>query len=380
MNEITLRRFVLPVISILCMLFINCTESTNVVDVDNVDIVDLNDNRQNVRIIPLRCDYPMDEIGRGIAYDDYIFLLGESMKQIYCVQKDTVISILDAAGRGRGEYSYINDFAYCKDEHILYVRADEKLMRYSIPEMEFVGSTDISITSRTMIFLNPEEILMNCSFYVENGKDIYGGLCRVSSKTGEVLERCYDLDFMAKRMLMSWDMTPMEGGIIFPESSLTRNRIMFYDTAKGIANELFSFSFNSNWKVPRRLVRLDKKDHMLFAMEAYKETRRLEGGHFPSLIDSTLVFWCFPIEGDYGRQVAVIVKDGKVTCHSYTIAGKDMCVSPAFLHNGYCVDYITSDFFEDVDESSLSPFAAELKRVVDAQSFDNPVFLYFKVE
>ncbi len=376
----TLRRFVLPIVLVLIMLFVDCSEGTIVVDVDNVDIVDLNDIRQDVQIIPIKCDYPMDEIDRGIAYDDYIFLLGESMKQIYCIQKDTVISILDATGRGRGEYSYINDYAYCQYEHILYVRADKKLMRYSVPEMEFIGSTDISFTSRTMIFLNPDEILTNCSFYVENGKDVYGGICRVSSKTGEVLERCYDLDFMAKRMLMSWDMMPMQGGIIFPESSLTRNRIMFYDTASGFTNELFSYSFNSNWKVPRRLVKLAEKDHMLYAMEAYKDDRYLEGGHFPSLSDSALLFWCFPIEGDYGRQVAVIVKDGKVTCRSYAVAGKDRCVSPSFIHNGYFVDVIASDLFEDIDKTSLSPFAAGLKKVVDAQPFDNPVFLYFKVE
>jgi len=379
MNGMKARRCFVAVVSVLCFLFYSC-DGTNVVNVDNVDIVDLNDIRSEIQILPIKCDVPMDEIDHVMAYDDYIFLLGSSWKSIYCVQKDTVISILDAAGRGRGEYSYINDFAYSQDEHILYVLADKKLMRYSVPEMDFIGSADASFTSSTMLFLNPDVILTNCSFYVENGKDVYGGICRVSSKTGEVLERCYDLDFMAKKMLMSWDMLPMQGGIIFPESSLTLNRIMFFDTSKGVANELFSYSFNSNWKVPKRLVRLEKKDRILYAMEAHNEPRRLEGGHFPSLNDSTLVFWCFPIEGNYGRRVAVIVRDGKVTCRSYTVDGKDFFVSPSFLQNGYCVDIITPDLFEDVDETSLSPFAAELKRVVDAQPFDNPVFLYFKVE
>lgn len=376
----TLRRFVLPVVSLLGMLLVSCSDGTNVVDVDHVDIVDLNDIRQDVRIIPIKCGYPMDEIERGIAYDDYIFLLGSSWKTIYCVQKDTVISVLDAAGRGRGEYSYISDYAYSQEEHVLYVRGDGKLLRYSVPDMEFIGSAETDMTSKTMLFLNPDEILANCSFYEENGKDVYSGFCRVSSKTSELIERLYRLDYISQRMLMKWDITPMEGGFIYPESSLTLNRIMFFDTSKGVANELFSYSFNSNWKVPKRLVRLEKKDRMLFAMAAFDEPRHLEGGHFPSLSDSTLVFWCFPIEGDYGRLVAVIVRDGKVTCRSYSVAGKDFCVSPSFLQNGYCVDYITADMFDDIDETSLSPFAAELKRVVDAQPFDNPVFLYFKVE
>lgn len=379
MNGVTLRRCVVSVVSVLCFLFYSC-DGTSVVNVDNVDIVDLDDIRSDIQIIPIKCNVPMDGIDRSIAYDDYIFLLGSSWKTIYCVQKDSVISILDAAGRGRGEYSYISDYAYSQEEHVLYVRGDGKLLRYSVPDMEFIGSIETDMTSKTMIFLNPDEILANCSFYEDNGKDVYSGFCRVASKTGEILERYYRLDFISQRMLMHWDMIPMDGGFIYPESSLTLNRIMFFDSSKGTSKELFSYSFNSDWKVSKRLVKLAQNDRLRYVVESYDEPRRLEGGHFPSLNDSTLVFWCFPREGDYGRLVAVIVRDGKVTCRSYSVAGKDFCVSPSFLQNGYCVDYITADMFDDIDETSLSPFAAELKRVVDAQPFGNPVFLYFKVE
>ena len=380
MSKMKLSKSVVSVVSVLSLLFIGCSDRTNVVDVDNVDTVELNDIRSDVRIIPVKCGVPMDEIDRSIAYDDYLFLLGMSWKKIYCVRTDTVISILDAAGRGRGEYSTIDDFAYSQDEHILYVIADGKLMKYSVPDMEFISSIDIGVTSRRMIFLNPDEIMMCASFIEENGKDVYSGLCRVSSKTGQVLERCHDLDFVAKRMMMPWDLTPMPDGIVFPHNSLTRNSILFYDTAKGTTKELFSFSFNSRWRVPKRLVRLARKDRMFFAMDITKETMHLEGGHFPSLSESGLVFWCFPIEDDNARQVAVFVKDGNLTCRSYTIAGTDLGISPNFLHNGYCVDYINSASFDNVDETSLSPLGLELKRAADAQPFDNPVFLYFKVD
>ena len=92
------------------------------------------------------------------------------------------------------------------------------------------------------------------------------------------------------------------------------------------------------------------------------------------------MFWCFPIEGDNGRQVAVIVKEDNATCRSYTIGGTDVSVSPSFLHNGYCVDFINTSSFDNVDETSLSPFGMELKRITEAQPFDNPVLLYFKVD
>ena len=380
MKENTVNKCVKLVVSVLCMLLISCSNDTNVVDVDNVDIVDMNEIRSNIRVLPIKCGFPMDEIYRSIAYDDYIFSMGLSFKKIYCIRNDTVLSVLDASGRGRGEYTSINDFAYSHYENILYVSADGKLLKYTVPDMEFIGSTDFSMSSSTMIVLNNNEILLNGSFMEDNQKDVYRGFCRISSKTGELLERCYDLDFATKKMLMPWDLTPVPGGFVFPGNSFTRNSILFFDLADGSTKELFSFSFNKKWKVPKRLVKLAKKDPMLYAMEDYKETRRLEGGHFPCVTDSALVFWCFPIEGDNGRQVAVIVKEDNVTCRSYTIGGTDVSVSPSFLHNGFCVDFINTSSFDNVDETSLSPFGIELKRIAEAQPFDNPVLLYFKVD
>lgn len=376
----TAKRYVISVVWVVSLLFYSCSDHADTVDVDNVETVELDDMRSDIRIVPVKCSVPMDEIYRGIAYDDYIFLLGMSMNKIYCIQKDSVISILDASGRGRGEYSSINDFAYSRYGHTLYVSADKKLMRYSVPEMEFLGFTEFGVTSNSMVFLNPDEILMSASFVQEDGHDVYTGLCKVSPSDGHILERCHDLDFIAKRMLMPWDLTPVQDGILFPHNSLTRNSILFYDTANGTTKELFSFSFNSRWKVPKRLVRLEKKDRMLYAMESHKETMRLEGVHFVSLTDSGLVFWCFPIDGDDARQVAVIAADDKVICRSYTIAGTDFGISPNFIDHGYFVDYINSSSFQDVDETRLSPMGLELKGIADFQPFDNPVFLYFKVD
>lgn len=380
MNKMPVKRVVIPFVWSLCILSYSCSNDTDIVDVDNVETVELDDVTTDLRIVPVKCAFPMDEIHRVTAYDDYIFLFGMSGKNIYCIENDSVISTLDAIGRGRGEYSYINDFAYSPIEHMLYISADHKLMKYSVPEMEFIGSTDINVTSATMIVLSPDELLFNGSFFEDNKSDVYRGFFKVSAQTGKVVERCYDFDYESKTMLMSWDLTPMPGGFVFPRNSLTSNRIMFYNTETGNTDELFSFSFNSKWKVPKRLIRLAKKDPMIYALERYKETRHLEGGHFPCITDSALVFWCFPREGDDTRQVAVIVKDGKVACRSYMIPGMDFGFSPFFLHNGYCVDIVTTTSFDNASESDLSPLGSRLKRITDNQPFDNPVFVYFKVD
>lgn len=380
MKKVSVRSLKMLLMSGLCMMCCGCGTTSQKVDVDNVEIVELAESNSDIQIIPIKCDIPMDAILCGISYDDYVFLMGLMRTSIYCVQEDTVVSILNASGRGHGEYTSINDFAYSPDEKLLYVNADGKLLKYSVPEMEFQESVDLAVTPSTMIVMNPEEILMNCSFYEENQKDLYRGICLVSSRTGEVLNRCFDFDYINKKFLMPWDITVVPGGIVFPLNSLTRNSILFYDTESGSTENLFTFSFNSNWKVPRRLVKMSKEDPMLYAMEDYKETRHLEGGHFPNITDSGLEFWCFPREDNKARQVAVTVRDGDVTCRSFIISGTGVNPSPMFIRNGYYVDIVSPTDFVDSDADALSPLGLELKRTVDSQRFENPVFLYFKAD
>ena len=94
------------------------------------------------------------------------------------------------------EYSYIDDFTYDEKTHILYVRDEEKLLKYSVPSMSFLGSSDINYTTIGMVVLNPDEILANCSFWEDDAyKECFNGLCVISTSTGEIIKRCYKSDF-----------------------------------------------------------------------------------------------------------------------------------------------------------------------------------------
>lgn len=97
--------------------------------------------------------------------------------------------------------------------------------------MSFIGSIDIGMNSKGMVVLNPNEILMNCS-YIDNEKDVYRGLCIVSLQTGEILRKCHDFDFINTQSLMSRDFTMTDNGIVFPLNSLETNTIIFYDVKK----------------------------------------------------------------------------------------------------------------------------------------------------
>ena len=99
--------------------------SNNVLDFDIVEEVDLSPLTSDIDIIPIKCSVPMDGIREAKAYNDYIILEGDDQKRIYCVKEDSVISILNSVGRGHGEYTYIDDFAYDEKTHVLYVRNEK---------------------------------------------------------------------------------------------------------------------------------------------------------------------------------------------------------------------------------------------------------------
>lgn len=281
----------LSVLLFLC----DCENQGVVLDVDSVERIELNEHNSDIKIVPIKCDFPMDDIYRCLAFDDYTFLLSMSWKTIYCIQGDTVISVLDASGRGHGEYSYINDFTYSKEEQILYVQGDGKYYLYSVPSMSFIRSFESDITPGGMVVLNPNEFLMKCSFY-DGKEDVYRGICIVSSQTGEVLRKCSDFDYINTQWFMQRDLSLCEEGILYPINSVYNNTLVCYNEDNGRTENVFSFTYNSKWRIPKRLAKLAQKDPLFFSREYNERNLFCEGCHYPAYINSRLTFWSFPRE------------------------------------------------------------------------------------
>ena len=365
----------LSVVLFLC----DCENQGVVLDVDSVERIELNEHNSDIKIVPIKCDFPMDDIYRCLAFDDYTFLLSMSWKTIYCIQGDTVISVLDASGRGHGEYSYINDFTYSKEEQILYVQGDGKYYLYSVPSMSFIRSFESDITPGGMVVLNPNEFLMKCSFY-DGKEDVYRGICIVSSQTGEVLRKCSDFDYINTQWFMQRDLSLCEEGILYPINSVYNNTLVCYNEDNGRTENVFSFTYNSKWRIPKRLAKLAQKDPLFFSREYNERNLFCEGCHYPAYINSRLTFWSFPREKDDVKSIVTIVKDGEPVSRSFIVSGTDMTPSPYCISGNYCVDIISLDDIAITDPDNITPFALELNRIVKAQQFENPVLLYFTVD
>jgi len=352
------------------------------VDFDSVNEFELNDVNSDVRIMPIKCEYPMEQIRKAVGYSDYSFLFSRSKTVIYCLKEDSVVSKLEAVGRGHGEYTYIDDFTYLEGEKSLYINANGKIMKYSVPSMSYMGSIDFNITTSQMIALNSDELLAECSYAVDTEKNIFfRGLAVISLQTGEVIRELYEYDQYSSRCFLYGDLSKCDSDIIMSLGGLYNNRIIKWEQTEGEVNELFSFCYNSQWRVPKRIIRLTKKDYWSFNEELSKITEYCRGCHYPSIINSNLVVWCFPRENDATRQIAVIVKGDNIITRSFHISGTNITVNPFFVKDGYCFDLIqgaAENTITDID--NLSPIGEEIYNAMKSQPFNNPIMYCFTVD
>ena len=357
--------------------------SDNVLDFDVVEEVDLSPLTSDINIIPIKCSVPMDGISAAKAYNDYIILEGDDQKRIYCVKEDSVISILNSVGRGHGEYTYIDDFVYDEITHILYVRNEERLLKYSVPSMSFLGSSDINYSTIGMVVLNPDEILANCSFWEDDTyKECFNGLCIISTSTGEIIKRCYKSDFYDGLCLYEDDFISYKDEIIMPVAGVFNNRVVTLDPQTGATKDLDIFCFSSKWRLPKKLIKLaDKWDSFNYCQEAVNRTAYCDGFHMPSFINSRLTFWCYPEENHSDKPVVIIKHKDKYIKRHFYVSGTSIRINSYFIkdnHSFQVIDYAPESIITDPE--NVSDFGKEIYNVMKAQPFNNPILLSFTVD
>ena len=365
------------------MLLWGCNQHKySVVDLDVVEELELNLQTSEVDIIPIKCSVPMDGIYRMVENGEYTFLLGNQGDVIYCMQGDTVVSILNAKGRGYGEYIQINDFVYDERSSLLYVNADKKIMKYNVPSMSFVGSFDIDFSCDGMIVLNNEELLVNCSFWEDKEyKEVYRGLCVVSTINGEIVKRCYELGGYGDFCFLTRDMSRINGDIVVVVNDLYNSKIIKFDEKTYSFETIESFVVTPKWRVPKKIAKNLEKRHLTLKNDYYDQKVYCKGFHYPSLFDTKTICWCFPEEYEISREVAIIKCGDSLVCRSYKIPGTNIDVNPYYVKGNTFVEIVEDEAESIIDDwDELSPLGKKIYDAMKAQPFNNPVLLSFTVD
>lgn len=382
---LVMKKLFYLLISLLMISLTGCKDhySENIIDLDVFEEVELSSQTSDVNVTSVKCAIPMDEILRMIGYDDYIFMLGTHRNQIYCVQGDSVISILDAAGRGHGEYSIINDFTFDEKQNILYVNADQKIMKYDIPTMSFLGAVDISFTTSSMIALNSDEMLVNCSFIEDDSNSkVYRGICKVSLTDGSILNKYYELDYFNNFCFISNDFSKSGSEYLLSLGGAFVNKVVSLNIEDGSVKELDSFSFSEKWRLSKNAIKQLKRNESDFKSYFWDNCPQYcRGCHYPAIINNRLTYWFFPEDNEVGREIAVI-KDGERTiCKYFRIPGTNITVNPYFVKGNCCVYVIQGTAKSIIDNSrELSDLGKEIYNAMSNQSVNNPVLLSFTID
>jgi hypothetical protein len=96
-------------------------------------------------------DTPLSQIHYLQIVNDRLFLW-DNGGIIYYMKGDSIVSKLEAIGRGHGEYQYISAFAFSEPDSALFVHSgsNSKILKYSVPSFDFVSSINCELGIRAM--------------------------------------------------------------------------------------------------------------------------------------------------------------------------------------------------------------------------------------
>lgn len=368
------------------ILLMGCNDkySKTVYDPNDAEEIELNHQTSDIKITPLFCSEPMDGILQAKLYKDYLFLLGDKREHVYCIKNDSVISILNNKGRGHGEYTFIRDMAYDETNSVLYVKAENVILKYRVPSMSYLGELEGNYTTSGMLVLNPDELLVHCNFWEdESCKNLYEGLCVVSTKTGEIIRRCYMFNYYEGSCLRLQDFLQDNNKILVPRNGMYNNSIISLDPSNGHIEELKTFSYSTEWRLSKDLIKYLKKGNYLeYANEESERNKKCDGCHKPAIINSRLTCWCYPKTGNSKSIPTVMIFDNdRIISRHFKVSGTNLYVNCFYLEDNHCVQLIDGDpesFITDPD--ALTDFGKEIYSTLKKQNYNNPILMSFTID
>ena len=129
-------------------------------------------------------NYPLSQLYSIEIYDDYYFLESDDDRIIYYMHNDSIISKLDAFGRGRGEYYSIAGYAFSQSDSILYVgsSSDSKILCYKVPSFDFITSIECDLGLSAMTYYDNKIIAVCHTKDVDSPRR--NGIYEINVKTG----------------------------------------------------------------------------------------------------------------------------------------------------------------------------------------------------
>lgn len=365
------------------VLTVSCNQerhNENSLEIDyNIEDIIMDECIDTFIVKPIKSEYPLSPLFSVQTVDKQYFLESDDDKIIYYMRNDSIISKLDAFGRGRGEYQSISGFAYSERDSILYVASagQSKILCYSVPSFSFINSFECELCVTTMTYANGNII----------------AICHTESIDSPKKNGVYEINPITRnyKLLLSLDYL---SSVSMGNESFSYYNDELYIVVPGYDNAIYKYNKEGLERTnefhygilnlsrdffeidERKTIQLFEKISELF------EKEYCLGGCFSIPIDSThYAFWRANGDGKDLQVIFTIVADSQSKSYSIKIPGLSLSVIPYCVSEGWNICIVEGPSESILDsEKELSGIGLEIINSLKKQSFDNPILLYFKLK
>lgn len=379
------KSFVFVCMTASVMLFAECkkgnTVNDGVLSINNSSEsqeVTFEDMVTDISIVPLISDEPLGCSHRVKSYGSTTFIVSSDLYTLYCFEDGKLTAKLNKMGRGRGEYTSISDFVYSPTRKILYIMNSSRILKYSMPDMEYLGVID---QPNIMKFAEHDDSTLICFM---TSPDDQPGVYFLNADNGQVCGKLKDLNGLT--FLMTADLayyTPDHR--ILPLSS-SKNTVSEVSADINEGDDIIlTFDFGKDG-MPAQFDSLNSDVDLDFIMKLgeylndHRETVVTEVTKV-MVKDNTVSFWYN--SGLVGYQHYCRITDGEVTTYTgFKASGTNGFILPNGLTDDgryvTLIDLLPESMFDE--SGNRSEFTSQLEKAMNAQAFNNPVLVFYNIK
>ena len=371
---------------ILSIVIGSCKQSSHdvqdVVLIDDDDAIDVNfeDVATDVRVAPVKGDTLIGECYELQCYGNEAFIFDYMNKTIYYLVNNEYKSALKAVGRGPGEYTGIDDFSYCPDNKMLYVRTSRStVLWYSVPEMKYSGKTQTDIYLMNFFVHDKNTFMVSSSI-----EDSIHYLTLVDIPTGREIKDIQNISGFASARSSESVASYRDGAHVYSLLGEINTVIRVSDDNE--YQQLFKYTFgdksmSDKFTEIEDLASATEFYNVLFSSDGYKY---LCGGYFLKVKRNDISFWYTRLRPSLDNPYYCYYKrsgNSETNLKGFRVPGlKNQIYPKCITDDGYVTVFEgTSDMIIDPD-TEPSPLAKKIIEAMDSQKDNNPVLLYFNIK
>lgn len=378
-------------------LLAGCGKKSNsdvfIVNPDGAEPGVLTEIADDIQIIPLKCDDPIDGLGDLQFTDEYMLAPNNDRSALTLFKDGKYVAKLARSGRGYGEYSHLGSFFLSEDKSSVIVMNDTLLLEYRIPDMTFVGRTPMggNLSYADIIPIGGDRIISLAVDRDDQESYFRTGLPIRLQKMSDwsIIDTLATPGIIAVEQMGigQYGLCASEDAPIFLIPGATNRLCMIEaDTLRTV----FEFSFG-DYHMSADLLEMradpDDEDAEMKMIEKWFEA--MEKGkccgnvRFP-LVDGDKVSFVYTTgnnQPDY--RIAIFVKSGSESrSYSYlTVPGLNLKLTPDAVNRNAYVCLLEADPAEIIDEDTpLSPLAQDIINALEKQNDFNPILIQFTLK